>query len=58
MVKNKDVVFLIENLKMKRKKDKKILAFRSRDLNPGFSGIFPPMIWILMPGEDPEIRSN
>jgi hypothetical protein len=44
MVKNKDMQFFMENLKMKRKKDKKILAFRSGDLNPRFSVIFPPMI--------------
>ena len=44
MVKNKDMQFFMENLKMKRKKDKKILTFRSGDLNSRFSVIFPPMI--------------
>jgi hypothetical protein len=34
----------MENLKMKRKNDKKNLTFRSWDLNPRFSVIFPPMI--------------
>ena len=41
MVKNKDMQFFMENLKMKRKKDNKILTFRSGDLNPRFSVIFP-----------------
>ena len=58
MVKNKDMQFFMENLKMKRKKDKKILTFRSRDLNPRFSVIFPPMIWIFMEGEGDEIKSK
>jgi hypothetical protein len=31
---------------MKRKKDKIFSTFRSRDLNPRFSVIFPAMIWI------------
>jgi hypothetical protein len=44
MVKNKDMQFFMENLKMKRKKDNIFLTFRSGDLNPGFSVIFPPMI--------------
>ena len=46
MVKNKDMQFFMENLKMKRKKDKKILTFRNGDLNPGFSVIFPPIIFL------------
>ena len=41
---------------MKRKKD--ILTFRSRDLNPRFSVIFPPMIWIFMESEEGEIKSK
>ena len=57
MVKNKDMQFLMENLKIKRKKDKKFLTFRSGDLNPGFSVIFPPMIWIFMGSEEDEIKS-
>ena len=56
MVKNKDMQFFMENLKMKRKKDKKFLTFRSRDLNPRFSVIFSPMIWIFMESEEPEIK--
>ena len=40
--------FFIENLKMSRKRTKKILTFRSGDLNPRFSVIFPPIIWIFM----------
>ena len=58
MVKNKDMQFFMENLKMKRKKGQKILTFRSGDLNPIFSVIFPPTIWIFMDGEDDEIKSR
>ena len=32
------------------------LCFRSEDLNPRFSVIFPPMIWIFMESEEPEIK--
>ena len=34
------------------------MTFRSGDLNPRFSVIFPPMIWILMDGEDYKIKSK
>ena len=44
--------------KWKEKKSKKILPFRSGDLNPRFSVIFPPMIWIFMESEEPEIKSK
>ena len=50
MVKSKNMQFFMENLKMK-KKDKFFLTFRSVDLNPRFSVIFPPMIWIFMESE-------
>ena len=40
MVKIKDTQFCVKNLKMK--KDKKILTFRSGNLNPRFSVILPP----------------
>ena len=43
---------------MKRKKDKNFLTFRSGDLNPRFSVIFPPMILIFMESEEPEIKSK
>ena len=47
----------MENLKMKRKKDKKILTFRSGDMNPRFSVIFPPMVYLnFMSSEEPEIK--
>ena len=46
----------MENLKMKRNKDKKNLTFQSGDLNPRFSVIFPPMIF--MRSEEPEIKSK
>ena len=49
----KNTQFCMENLKMKRKKDQKILTFPS-----GFSVIFPPMIWIFMESEEPEIKSK
>jgi hypothetical protein len=42
MVKNKDMQFFMENLKIKRKKGKRILTFRSGDLNPRFSVISRP----------------
>ena len=58
MVKNKGMQFFMENLKMKRKKDKNFLTFKSGDLNPRFSVIFPPMIWIFMWSEEPEIKSK
>ena len=49
----------MENLKMKRKKEgQKILTFRSGDLNPRFSVIFPPMILIFMESEGDEIKSK
>ena len=55
MVKNKDMQFFRKNLKMKREKDKQFLTFPSGDLNPIFSVIFPPMIWIFMWSEEPDI---
>ena len=58
MVKNKGIQFFMENLKIKRKKDKKFLTFRSGDLNPRFSMIFQPMIWIFMESEEGEIKSK
>ena len=53
MVTNKDMKFFMENLKMKRKKDK-IFWPSKGDLNPRFSVIFPAMIWIFIESE----RSN
>ena len=43
---------------MNRKRTKNVLTFRSRDLNPRFSAIFPPMIWIFMESEESEIKSK
>ena len=34
------------------------MTFRSKDLNPRFSVIFLPMIWIFMESEEPEIKSK
>ena len=58
MVKFKDTQFCLKNLKIKRKKNKKILTFWSGDLNPRFSVIFPPKIWIFMESEGDEIISK
>ena len=51
-------VFYGEFENEKKKKDKKILTFRSGDLNTRFSVIFPPIIWIFMWSEEPEIKSK
>ena len=56
MVKNKGMQFFMENLKMKRKKENFFLTFWSGDLNPRFSGIFLPMIWIFIWSEELEIK--
>ena len=54
----KNTHFCVKNLKMKRKKNNTILTLRSGDLNPRFSGIFPPMIWIFMESEWDKIKSK
>ena len=41
MVKDKDMQFFMENLKIKRKKDKKILAFQSMGFEPQIFSDFP-----------------
>ena len=43
MVKEKGMQFFIINMKMKRKRDKKI-DLPDGDLNPGFLNKFPPKI--------------
>ena len=58
MVKNKDMQFFMENLKVKRKKDKNFLTFWSGDLNPRFLVIFLPMISVFMSSEEPKIKSK
>ena len=58
MVKNKAMQFFMESLKMNRKKNKNFLTFQSGDLNPRFSVIFPPMIWIFMESEEAKIKSK
>ena len=58
MVKNKDMQFFMEDLKMERKKDKIFLTFWRGNLKPRFSVIFPPMIWIFMWCVEPEIKSK
>ena len=56
MVKIKDTQFCVKNLKMKRRKDKNILTFRSGDSYTRFSVIFLPMIWIFKEAVGDEIR--
>ena len=46
MVKNKDMQFFMENLKIKRKKDKKFLTFRTGD------SWFEPQIFSNFPAYD------
>ena len=58
IVKNEDMQFCRENLKMYRKKNKTFFILRSGDSNPRLPVIFPPMIWILMDGEGEEIKSK
>ena len=41
-----------------KKKGQKKLFFWSGNLNPGFSVIFLPMIWIFMKSEEDEIKSK
>ena len=57
MVKAKICSFSWRISKWKEKRTT-ILTFRSGDLNPRFSLIFPPMIWIFMWSEEPEIISK
>ena len=52
MVKDKDMQFCMENLKMKS------LTFRSRDLKPRFSVIFPSMISIFREDKGDGIKSR
>ena len=47
MVKNNDIQFFVENMKMKIKKGQNNLTFPNKDLNPGFLNKFPPKILIL-----------
>ena len=58
MFSNKDMPFLWIIWKWKEKMDKNNLTFWSGDLNPRFSVIFPPMIWIFMWSEEPKIKSK
>ena len=46
--------FFMEN----SKKDKHFLTFRSKDLIPRYSVIFPPMIWVFTEGEGDKIKSK
>ena len=57
-IKNKDMQFFMENLKMSRKRTKKNFEHPNfgGDSNSRFSVIFPPLIWI--EGEGDEIKSK
>ena len=44
--------------KIWKEKGQIFLTFRSRDSNPRFSVIFPPMIWIFMEGAGDDIKSK
>ena len=49
---------MCEEFENEKKKEQKILTFQNGDLNPRFWVIFPPMIWIFMESEEPEIKSK
>ena len=49
---------MCEEFKNEKKKEQIFLTFRSGDLNPRFSVIFRPMIWIFMKSEEDEIKSK
>ena len=49
---------MFEEFENEKKKEQKKLTFQSRDLNPRFSVIFPPMIRIFMESEEPKIKSK
>ena len=49
---------MCEEFENEKKKEQHFLTFRSVELNPRFSVIFPPMIWIFMESEEPEIKSK
>ena len=48
--------FFYGEFENEKKKGQKILTFWSGDLNPRFSVIFPPMIWIFMESDREEIK--
>ena len=54
---NKRYSFLSKEFENEKKK-KKNMTFRRRDLNPRFSVIFRPMIWVFLENEEPEIKSK
>ena len=47
--------FFDEEFENEKKNEKKMTS-QSGDLNPRFSEIFPPMVWIFMEGEGDEIK--
>ena len=49
---------MCEEFENEKKKEQNFLTYRSGDLNPRFSVIFPLMIWIFMEIEEPEIKSG
>ena len=58
MVKKQRYAVFYGEFENEKKKGQKFLTFRSGDLNPRFSVIFPPMIWIFMESVEPEIKSK
>ena len=57
-LKTKICSFLLENLKMKRKKDKTILTFQIGDLNPRFSVIFRSWFEFSCDVRSPRLNQN
>ena len=58
MVKKQRYAVFYGEFENEKKKGQNFLTFRSGDLNPGFSVIFPHMIWIFMESEEDEIKSS
>ena len=47
---------MCEEFENEKKKEQNFFDLPERDLNPRFSVIFPPMIWIIKESEEPEIK--
>ena len=58
MVQDKDLKFFYWEFENEKKKDKTFLTLWSGDLNPRFSVIFPPMIWIFIEGKGDKVKSK
>ena len=53
MVKKQRYATFYGEFDYEQKRTKIFLTFQSGELNPRFSVIFPPMIWIFMESEEP-----